>query len=88
MIFEKNEPKFSSDCFLTGVVNAPYNDIGSFNPIANAADCQLKCQANPDCNYFVYRSDLHGCWLKSQIGSYGFTPCSVCTLGPKMCIVS
>jgi len=57
-----------TDCFLTGVVDAPYNDIANL-PIASASDCQIKCQANPRCNYFVYRANIQHCWLKTAVGA-------------------
>lgn len=76
-----------ADCFLTGVVDAPYDDIQELYPIASASDCQIKCQGNPRCKYFVYRADIQHCWLKTAVGSYGWPACSVCTIGPKKCIV-
>ena len=60
----------------------PENDIRIVEATQSAEDCQIECQAEPLCNFFVYASN-EKCFLKNAKNSIG-NPKDV-TFGPKNC---
>merc|ERR1711935_178271 len=53
------------------------------NTSPNLDDCQKKCQADPQCNFFTFNGDENECWLLSSTGSS--KPKMLHVRAPKYC---
>merc|ERR1719159_1860348 len=75
---------FNHDCIVPGGIEG--GDIAQIANINSAADCQMLCYENAECQWFAWRSDDLGCRLKSEHGgrTWGQVRDNVFH-GPKKC---
>ena len=77
----------SGGCFSANT-DSPFADLSlpgkpfSKN-ISSASECQLSCQQENNCNYFVHDGKKDWCWLKTNANNQKANKDH--TLGPKYC---
>ncbi len=78
----------AGDCYTLS--DYPGNNVANvaFEDETAVADCQERCQDNPDCNYFTLVFPPHvssSCWLKSAKDEDSISPNELMISGPKHC---
>ena len=80
------------DCFWqdNGIVGSPVRGTKDFHimGILSAEDCKSECQADEDCDFWVWNGPAYGanintCWLKSSMESNEIQVGKIS--GPKCC---
>ena len=80
------------DCFWqdNGIVGSPVRGTKDFHimGILSASDCKSECQADEDCDFWVWNGPAYGanintCWLKSSMESNEIQVGKIS--GPKCC---
>ena len=81
--------KIVSGCFNEGQSVIGHNVDGkhNFKSIHTPIECQIRCQNNDECAYFVVwlQGKWKGCWLKTKKAKRSAKPDPNAIMGPKFC---